>query len=787
MLKLIFAFPLRKPLFLGLLAFMFSFNLKAQTSSNSNSRCDTLDVLHTEIDVDMLSLPTLFINAHALVLCEVKLDGTSVLHFDLEGLIVDSIQLNFVTTPFTHAGKDVFIPCNPSVNAGDILNLDFYYHGIPIHDTSWGGFYNSGGYAYNMGVGFDALPHNYGRVWFPCFDNFRERSSFVVRTLTRGNYRSICGGIRTALDTLGGDTVRTVWSLEKPVPSYLASISVSSYTPVISEFQSVSGQNIPIWLCAKPADTTDMVNSFQHLTDALNIFEYRYGPYRWPRVGFTVVPFSGGAMEHATNISYPLFAVNGNLTYETLYAHELSHHWWGDNVTCSSAEHMWINEGLAAYSERIFLEGLYGAASYRQSIRDNHRDVLLNAARSDGGYFALANMPENVTYGSQTYNKGADVAHSLRGVMGDQAFFHACQDLMNYREGMTVSSEEFRDFFQNYTTEDLTEFFNGWIFQKGYPDFRMAAFTAAMNNPGYQVTVQIDQYLHHNENYVQHIPIEINAVSYSGESFSQTVHVNLETTTLEISMPFEPRFVFVNRNEAIHDASLADEAWVSTTGAHDLAFANTELDLYGLASDSIWNRSEMHLVAADRVAFLPSTDLLISTDRFWHFATTASEADSLKMTLRYNGSATSTSALDTSFFAEVGALGLDENSLVLLYRQNAWSPWEVCSNATLMVSGSLTNWNGRFEVNKPLTGDYAFGAHTGVIAVEELNAARPFVFANNEIQFQKYGAKYRVLSANGQLICEGNAKSNARVSLQGLSTGTYVLQLNDSTFKLFVH
>jgi hypothetical protein len=35
------------------------------------------------------------------------------------------------------------------------------------------------GYAFNLGVGFAADPHNFGRVWFPCFDNFVERSIII--------------------------------------------------------------------------------------------------------------------------------------------------------------------------------------------------------------------------------------------------------------------------------------------------------------------------------------------------------------------------------------------------------------------------------------------------------------------------------------------------------------------------------------------------------------------------------------------------------------------------------
>jgi signal transduction histidine kinase len=52
------------------------------------------------------------------------------------------------------------------------------------------------------------------------------------------------------------------------------------------------------------------------LKEILQIFEEHYGPYRWDRVGYVLVNFSGGAMEHAMNIAYPQFAVNGNLTYQ---------------------------------------------------------------------------------------------------------------------------------------------------------------------------------------------------------------------------------------------------------------------------------------------------------------------------------------------------------------------------------------------------------------------------------------------------------------------------------------
>ena len=46
--------------------------------------------------------------------------------------------------------------------------------------------------------------------------------------------------------------------------------------------------------------------------------------------GYSLVPFNSGAMEHATNITYPIYAVNGGVSQEELMAHELAHMWWGD-------------------------------------------------------------------------------------------------------------------------------------------------------------------------------------------------------------------------------------------------------------------------------------------------------------------------------------------------------------------------------------------------------------------------------------------------------------------------
>ena len=94
-------------------------------------------------------------------------------------------------------------------------------------------------------------------------------------------------------------------------------------------------------------------------------------------------------------------------------------HWFGDLVTCARAEEMYINEGFAEYMSYMFLETVYGRPRYMQEVRDNHRTMVHNSHLTDEGWWALADMPQDFTYGTITYNKGADVLHTLRSYLGD--------------------------------------------------------------------------------------------------------------------------------------------------------------------------------------------------------------------------------------------------------------------------------------------------------------------------------------------------------------------------------
>jgi aminopeptidase N len=167
---------------------------------------------------------------------------------------------------------------------------------------------------------------------------------------------------------------------------------------------------IPDSIAAAASDTTKLKNSLSTKLMRSRFLKKSFGPYQWNKVGYSIVPFGGGAMEHASNIAYPSTLVNGATTYEDFMAHELSHHWFGDLVTCRTVEDMWLNEGWATFCAFLFYEMCMEKKSMQKKLPANHESVV--------HYATLLLMMASTfpfqeflwdTYGTTVYNKGADV------------------------------------------------------------------------------------------------------------------------------------------------------------------------------------------------------------------------------------------------------------------------------------------------------------------------------------------------------------------------------------------
>jgi len=612
-------------------------NLQIQAS---NMRSDTIDILNYNISLNITDFTTNVIKGNTIVKFTPKINGVNKLFLDLLMLTIDSIEVGGTNLTYGYNDTLLRIDLPSSYNINDTASVKVSYHGTPQGDPSgWGGFYFQSGYAYNLGVGFGALPHTYGRVWFPCFDNFVERTSYEFNITTNGGKIAFCNGY-LANDTTDTGGLRTrKWILNETIPSYLASVTIAAYAQINQTFNSMNGPK-PIIIAAVPTDTTAVKNSFINLPLALNTFENRFGPYMWNRVGYCMVPFNSGAMEHATNISYPKATATGSTAYQNLYAHELSHHWFGDLATCRTAEDMWLNEGWAHYCEFIFYEALSGYNSYLGYVRTNHEDVLHFAHVKEGGYLTLSNIPQTYTYGDHVYNKGADIAHTMRGYLGDSLFFYSVRTYLSQNHYKDVSSNDFMNALTAASGVNMNDFFNDWVNNPGFPHFSIDSTTSvAVGSGNFNVTVYVKQKLTGAPNYYTNVPLEMTFKAADWTEQIQNFVMSGPNASFNFTVPFDPAFVAVNMGEKISHAVAPEFKKIKVAGTNVFTNAKMNITVQSIV-DSAFIRVEHNYTAPDdfHACCMPYR---LSPNHYWKVDGILPSVFKAKATINYDGRTTS--------------------------------------------------------------------------------------------------------------------------------------------------
>lgn len=685
----------------------------AQTSFPHDTRSDSISIDHYNVHLDVRDFSTFVLKGHTQIMFTPLVNNISEIRLDLIGPAIDSVHdasgnlLSFTAAPLGYK-----INLGGTYNVGNSTSIEVFYHGTTVQDPSFGGFYFNSSYAYNVGVSLDDIPHNYGKTWFPCFDNFITRSTYDLFVTTLPQHDAACGGVfqSTAIHPDLSETHH--WKINQTIPSYLVSVAVSNYVFVNDTFTDYQDNPVPVQLAARASDTTNLKNSFVNLESAFDIFEEKWGPYRWDRVGYVLVPMTGGAMEHAMNIAFPQLAANGNLSWQSVMAHELAHHWWGNLVTCRTAEDMWINEGSAVYCEYVFAEGFTGRSAYESDVRNQHKELLRTCHINDEGYWPLSGVPLEHTYGQTTYSKGADMIHTLRAYLGDDLFFTGLAELLEQNKFSDMDAIEYRDDLSAITGINLDNFFADWIFQGGWPHVSIDSLTVEAGNVHYLVTVHLKQKLVGRSNYGNQIPVTLTLRDNDWNTYEETVYSSGMNNTVTVIVPFHPTLGYLNRDELISHAVTGTYSTFNTTGSKTLGHSNLTLQVQQI-TDSAFVVVEHNWAAPDPVQDAAS-GYLISPQRYWRVDGIWNEDFSTNATFRYSGVLSGgTSHLDHLLITGT------EDSIVLLYRPDRSTDWYEFPTYTKTM-GNVNDKTGTLNVTDLQKGEYAIALKGQPLTLNEI-------------------------------------------------------------------
>jgi hypothetical protein len=681
--------------------------VKLDNGQKAPTRSDFINVLHYDLSLRIQNVASKTIGGTANIKVVSKVANVQNITLDLLKLPVSAIIINDTAQLFTQIDSTLNIQFTHPKQINDTFEIAISYSGQPVTDAQWGGFYFSGNYAYNMGVGFQSNPHNFGRCWFPCVDDFVDRATYSFHITTDATFKAVCNGLIQP-ETINQDGSTTWnWELSQPIPTYLASVAVGKYEIIKYDFVG-SNRTYPVWIAVVAADTTKAKTSFAKLNQALICFEQKYGAYPFDRVGFVGVPFTSGAMEHAANIAYPNYAINGTTDYETLFAHELSHMWWGNLATTGTAEEMWLNEGWASFNEALFLECVYGKQAYIEDIKTKSTEVLKNAPKNDGAWLPVSGVPHTATYGTHVYKKGALMVHTLRSLMGDAAFFAACKSYLLKYTFKDVSTEELKNEFQHHTPINLSDFFRKWLYTRGHSDIVMSSFNqqeGIFHAEFYELSSQ-------NSFVTASLPFTFEAILSNGTVIKKTLWLQNGQAIFDTVLPngISISSYSINEDYGVQLAHSTEQKHVTATGNISLTnalFTGTVQQTTG--SDSL---KVTHHWVGPIEGTIRNQGIKPSTERYW--SVWGNLGNSFKTTGVFSYDGRAASFLDAAFITQT------EDSLVLLYRPTVNENWAVHTNNTFQPGASKTDKTGRFTVTNLQIGEYTFGMRdANVVGLKE--------------------------------------------------------------------
>lgn len=741
----------------------------------SNERSDTIDILNYDITLDV-NFSINKIDASAIVSFTPKMENVDYLALDLLDLTIDSVLWNDNPINYDYDGLllEIFFPSALDITSTE--NVRVFYNGTPTVDPSgFGGFDFNGGYAYNLGIGLASNPYNFGRSWFPCFDNFVERSTYDIHIISPSTRKGYCVGTFMGQTDLGNGKIMRSYTLDQPIPTYLAGVAVADYSEYNEVHQGVYGP-VDIQLVAKTQDLNDMINTFASLGEAIDALEFWYGPYSWDRVGF--VSTAVGAMEHPGNIAYPDAVGLGGDDFgqKRLMAHELAHCWFGDIVTLSSAADMWFKEGNAEYGAHLFTEYISGREAFVDHVKDNFLDEVLRSAHYDDEDFQpLSGIPFEHTYGTHTYRKGAAMIHNLRGYLGDSLFRVGQQQVLANHAYSALDAATYRDELIAATgqTDILNSYFDDWIFAPGFAAYEIDSVQVVPSGSEYEATVHIQQKLRAAPHFHTNVPIEITFMDNNWNRFTTSVMVSEEFSTAEVLVPFDPEIWFLDGNDKLNIAKLQKELVVNSTITQNLTHPEFQLKVLEIV-DSAYVRIEHYWVAPDEIGINPE-DAQISSNHFWRVDGIWPDVFDAQGVVDYRAGQPE---LDADLVSNT------EDSLILVYRPYPGYPWTEYDNYVI-VNTVPNDGAGTVFIGDLKKGDYAFAngnldvVSTNNIFKEDLvdifpNPASDYLRLTGNI-LNEQTLDYQIFDAKGSSI--ERAQLNGDIDVAQLSPGVYIIQL----------
>jgi aminopeptidase N len=462
--------------------------------------------------------------------------------FDLATqMIVTSVKKDNVNLVFAqNASNELVITLPTPQSIGATATVEIIYSGAPPS----GGFGSFATTTHNGAPVLWTLSEPFGaRDWWPCKQDLNDKiNSIDVFITAPSQYVAVSNGLEQS-QVVDGTNKTTHFHHGYPIPAYLICMAATNYT-VYTQTAGTAPNTYPIVNYIYPENFTSSVQTQLNQTPLiLDLFSNLFEIYPFHNEKYGHAQFGwGGGMEHTT-VSFM------NNFSRSLIAHEMAHQWFGDKITCGTWKDIWLNEGFATYLASLVIENFDGTAAF---VLDK-TNMINNITSQPGGAVYLTDLEATnvgrIFSSRLSYNKGAMVLNMLRLKLGDTGFFQAMRNYLadsNLAYKYAVTSD-LKWHMEEVYGSPLTEFFNDWIINQGYPTYTITA----QNWGAGQAKITVNQTQSNTTVSYFEMPLPIRFTSADGQFFDTVVENTTNGQQFIVSVPFSITGVEFDRERDI--------------------------------------------------------------------------------------------------------------------------------------------------------------------------------------------------------------------------------------------
>ncbi len=329
-----------------------------------------------------------------------------------------------------------------------------------------------------------ALQNDGADLLFPVKDHPSDKASTATMRITVPDPLVAAGPGKLESTTKNGDGTSTyLWRMTNPIPNYSILFDAAPYRVIKDSVKSITGEMIPIEFYILPESYEKGAKLIEE-TKKYNAFYEKYlgpFPFRSQKLGIVETPHLG--MEHSTHLAYGNKFQYNEHGFDWLQLHEFGHEWWANLVTADDWRDFWIHEGFQSFMDTLYLEHLGKKDAYFTAMKGrakgtrNMQPVAPREAKFS--YEVYLAGPDFVKSDGDIYTKGAVVLHTLRYLIGDEAFFRsirrmcyptkAMEAITDGRQTRLVTTDDFLKIAEQESKMKLDWFFEMYLRQPKLP------------------------------------------------------------------------------------------------------------------------------------------------------------------------------------------------------------------------------------------------------------------------------------------------------------------------------